>query len=146
MTATAHALIGGAVAASVGNPVVGISLSALSHPLVDMIPHWDFGLGWKEKTKLRLFLEASFDLILGVVISYLIFGHNVNTWYFLACVLASEIWDMAVAPYWFFNWRFFPFSTIYSLQHSIQGRAKLPWGILSQLATVSVIVVLLKAL
>jgi membrane-bound metal-dependent hydrolase YbcI (DUF457 family) len=51
MTATAHALIGGAIAASIPNPALGLPLAAISHPLVDMIPHWDFGLGWRKKKK-----------------------------------------------------------------------------------------------
>ena len=75
MTATAHALIGGAIAASTSeNPALGISLAAISHPLLDMIPHWDFGLGWRNKSKLRLFLQAFGDLLFGIIITFLIFG------------------------------------------------------------------------
>lgn len=146
MTATAHALVGGAVAASVQNPALGITISALSHPLLDMVPHWDFGWGWKQKSKIKLFSQAFFDLALGVILAYLIFGQNVNLWYFLACVFVSEAWDIAEAPYWFFNWRFPPFSWIYKVQSSIQGRLKLPWGILTQAVSIVAIVVALKAI
>lgn len=145
MTATAHALVGGAIAASVQNPPLGIALSAASHPLLDMIPHWDFGWGWKKKTKLKLFLQAGLDLGVGVILAYLIFGQFVhNLWYFLACVLASEVWDMMEAPFWFLNWKFPPFSTIYNIQSKMQGKARLPWGILTQVATVMVVVFLLQ--
>ena len=54
MTATAHVLIGGAIAASVPDPALGITLAALSHPILDMIPHWDFGFGWRKKSKVLL--------------------------------------------------------------------------------------------
>lgn len=137
MMATAHALIGGAIASSTNNPALGISLSALSHPIIDMIPHWDFGWGWRKKTKVKLFLEGFLDLSFGVLISYLIFGRGIALWYFLACVFASVVLDIAQTPYWFLNWKFFPFSTIYKFQHAIQGKAKLPWGILTQVATVA---------
>lgn len=136
MTATAHALVGGAIAASVPDPTIGLTLSFASHPILDAIPHWDFGWGWKQKTKLKLFLQASFDLSLGLVISYLIFGKNVNFWYFSACVFASEAWDIMEAPYWFLDWRFPPFSWIYNIQSKMQGKVRLPWGILTQVASV----------
>jgi len=147
MTATAHALVGGVIAATIPDPRLGVTLALASHPFLDMIPHWDFGRGWKMKTKLRLFTEASFDLLLGVSLAYLLFGvHVPNIWYFFLCILASEIWDMLEIPYWFFNWRFPPFSTLYKFQSRIQGRAKdTSFGILTQVITVSAIVVILNS-
>ncbi len=141
MTATAHALIGGAIAASIDNPVLGLTLSAASHPLLDMIPHWDFGWGWRKKSKIKLFLQASFDLILGGVLAYILFGQNVNFWYFWGCVFVSEMWDIAEAPYWFFGWRFPPFSWIYNIQSRMQGKTKtMAAGILTQIASFLIIV------
>ena len=141
MTATAHALVGGAIAYSVQNPALGIPLSLLSHPVLDMIPHWDFGWGWRKKTKLKLFCEASLDLTVGIVASYAVFGQFINIYYFLACVLGSILWDLLEIPYW----RFFPFSTLHSIQHHIQGRAKLPWGILTQVVTVGIFIIILQS-
>lgn len=145
MTATAHALVGGAIAYSFQNPALGIPLSILSHPVLDVIPHWDFGWGWREKTKLKLFCEASLDLTVGVVASYAVFGQFINIYYFLACVLGSVLWDVLEIPYWFFNWRFAPFSTIYNIQHHIQGKARLPWGILTQVVTVGLFIIILQS-
>lgn len=141
MTATAHALVGGVIAASVKDPVLGISLSALSHPLLDMIPHWDFGWGWRKKSKLILFAQSAFDLGLGFVLAYILFGRFLdNFWYFLACVFVSEVWDLAEAPYWFFNWHFPPFSWVYNIQSRIQGRASnMTLGILTQVASFLII-------
>ncbi|MBI2601111.1 hypothetical protein HYW42_04100 [Candidatus Daviesbacteria bacterium] len=145
MTATAHALVGGAIAASMQNPVLGITLSAVSHPLLDLIPHWDFGWGWRQKTKLRLFLEATFDLVFGFLLAYLLFGRNIDFWYFSAAVLASEIWDILEAPYWFFGWKFPPFGLIYKIQSSLQGKTKtMQVGILNQVLTVTGIVLVLR--
>lgn len=74
MTATAHALMGGAIAASISNPAIGLPLAALSHPLTDMIPHWDLGIGWKKKGKKALFFQSTLDLALGLFLTYLIFS------------------------------------------------------------------------
>lgn len=146
MTATAHALVGGAIAYSIQNPALGITLSFLSHPVLDFIPHWDFGWGWRKKTKLKLFCEASLDAVLGIFVSYLLFGQYMNFYYFIACVMSSLLWDLLEIPYWFFNWRFVPFSTLHSIQHHIQGKAKLPWGILTQIVTVGIFIVILQNL
>jgi hypothetical protein len=144
MTATAHALVGGAIAAAVPDPVLGLSLSFASHPFLDMIPHWDLGLGWRLKNKFTLFLESSLDLLVGILLAYLIFGKAVNPVYFLACIFASEIWDILMMPYLLLAWKFPPFSTVYKFQHGIQSNVRLPWGILTQAATVYATVLLLR--
>lgn len=145
MTATAHALVGGAIAFSVQNPALGITLSLLSHPILDFIPHWDFGWGWRKKTKFKLFCEASLDLSLGIMLSYALFGQFMSLPYFFACVMAALLWDFLEIPYWFFNWRFFPFSTLHEIQHHIQGKAKLPWGVVTQVVTVGLVIIILES-
>lgn len=144
MTATAHALIGGAIAASVPNPTLGIALSAISHPIADLIPHWDFGWNWKKKSKIALFAQSSLDLLLGIVLVFFLFGRTVDPLYLAAAVFVSEVWDILQMPYLLFNWNFFPFSTFYKVQHGIQGKARLPWGIWTQAATVTGLVLALR--
>ena len=137
MTATAHALVGGAIAAYIPNPAIGIPLALASHPVLDMIPHWDFGRGWRNKSKALFLSESLFDLGVGLVSSYLIFGQYINFTYFLAVVFASLVFDILMAPYWFFKWRFPPFSWAYLIQSNINCKAKLPWGIFTQAITVT---------
>ncbi|MDO8618737.1 MAG: hypothetical protein Q7R49_02195 [Candidatus Daviesbacteria bacterium] len=146
MTATAHALIGGAIAAAISDPAIGLPLATLSHPIADMIPHWDFGLGWRKKTKFTLILEGSADLLLGVVASYLIFGGKAETWYLFTAIFLAEVWDLMQVPYWILNWKFPPFSTFYNFQHLINSKATLPWGILTQAATVGGLVLILRTI
>lgn len=136
MTATAHALIGGAIAASIPNPAIGLSLAALSHPIADMIPHWDFGLGWRKKNKVVLFAQSGLDLAFGLVVTYLFFGHSAEMLYLWSAVFLSLVWDFMQMPYLLFNWDFFPFKTFYKFQHEINAKASLPWGILTQAITV----------
>lgn len=144
MTATAHALIGGTIAASITNPAVGIPLVAISHPLVDMIPHWDFGLGWKKKSKALLFFQSLGDLIFGVVLTFLLFGPLTDHLYLFLAIFISESWDLLQMPYLLFGWKFFPFSAFYHFGHYTNGKAKMPWGILTQAATVGGLVLVLR--
>ncbi|MBI2196948.1 hypothetical protein HYU45_05065 [Candidatus Daviesbacteria bacterium] len=146
MTATAHAIIGGAIAASVPNPAIGIPLAALSHPIADMIPHWDFGVGWKKKGKTILFLESFADLSFGVALAFLLFGNSTNPLYLFLCIFMSESWDLLQMPYLLFNWKFPPFSTFYKFGHKTNGKAKMLWGIITQVASVTGLVLVLRAI
>lgn len=147
MTATAHALIGGAIAASTStNPALGITLSAISHPIADLIPHWDFGIGWKKKGKTILLLQSLTDLSFGLILTFLIFGNTTNHFYLFLCVLLSESWDILQMPYLLFNWKFLPFSAFYHFGHGTNGKAKMPWGIVTQVASVTGLVLALRVI
>ena len=143
MTATAHALVGGAIAASISNPAIGLPLAAASHPLLDMIPHWDFGWGWRKKSKVLLFTQSIFDLVFGVAVTLLIFGKVTDLTYLLFAIFLSEVWDILQMPYLLWGWKF-PFYIFYKFQHEINGKARLPWGILTQAATVGGVVFALR--
>ncbi|KKQ65801.1 MAG: hypothetical protein US86_C0008G0024 [Candidatus Daviesbacteria bacterium GW2011_GWA2_38_24] len=145
MTLTAHALVGAALAASFSNPAIGIPLAVISHPILDMIPHWDFGRGWRKKTKLRLVAESSIDLFIGCALSFLLFSQNVVPWYFWSAVFAAIFWDIATAPYLMWNWKFPPFNLLYQMQSKWQGRASLTWGIIYQVVTVFGVIWLLSS-
>lgn len=140
MTATAHAIVGGAIAAVVPDPSIGIPLAAFSHPILDLIPHWDFGWGWKKKSKVLLFAQTSADLLFGLVVTYFLFASYVDNLYLTITVFLSLSWDFLQAPYWLLGWKFMPFSTFYNVQHGMNGKIKLPWGILTQVATVGGVV------
>lgn len=146
MTATAHALVGGAIAASISNPSLGLPLAALSHPILDMIPHWDFGWGWKKKTKFKLFVQSSADLIFGIFVTFLVFGRYTDNLYLASAIFLSLVWDFLQMPYLLFGWKFFPFSAFYNFGHDINGKAKLPWGIITQAATVGGVMLALRTL
>ncbi len=146
MTATAHALIGGAIAAAIPQPEIALPLAVASHLILDMVPHWDVGLNWKKKNKVVLFAESMLDLTVGILAAFLIFGRNVNPFYLLACIAFAESFDILMMPYLLFGWKFPPFSTSYNLQHKIQEHAKLaaPWGIISQIFSVTGVALALR--
>lgn len=137
MTATTHALIGGIIAASLPNhPEIALPLIAASHPFLDMVPHWDFGLGWRGKSKIKLFIQSSLDLLFGIVLTFAIFGKSVDNMYLLWAIFLSEIWDIMFIPYLLLNWKFFPFSFFYNFGHKTNTSMKLPWGIMTQVLAI----------
>lgn len=144
MTATTHALLAGVIATSVPDPKIGLALSAISHPLADLIPHWDFGYDWKHTPKVKLFIECTLDLTLGTILAYLLFGQYISFWYFAAAIFVSEIWDILEAPYWILKWQFPPFSWIYEVQHRMQNKATLPLGIVTQVLTLLGVILLFQ--
>ncbi|KKS64480.1 hypothetical protein A3A14_00535 [Candidatus Daviesbacteria bacterium RIFCSPLOWO2_01_FULL_43_38] len=144
MTATSHALVGGVIAATIPDPSIGLPLAAISHPLLDLIPHWDVGFNWRKTPKLKLFRDCVIDLTLGVTLAYILFGQEAPLLYFLGAIFVSEVWDLLEAPYWFLKWDFPPFSWIYEFGHRIQNKAKPPFGIITQIVVVTGIILVLK--
>lgn len=142
MTATAHALIGASIAARIVNPIVGIPLAIASHFAADLVPHWDAGTNHKKKSALRLKIEAAIDVILGFVLVYILFHTKVNATYLYTMVIAAQLPDWLEAPSWMFGIKIPPFSWFDFLSHKIQSRMQLPWGLVTQVAVVGLIVFL----
>lgn len=137
MTIISHAVVSGAIVSSFPqNPALGLSLSFVSHPLMDLIPHWDFGYKWRQKTKIRLFIESALDFVVGISLAYLLFGQQVKLWYFAAGLSLVLIWDVVETPYWLLDWHIPPFSWVYNIQSKMHSKTPLPWGVLTQAATV----------
>ena len=139
MTATAHALIGASLATKIPNPLIGIPAAILSHFVVDLIPHWDTSTDHKQKTRTRLIIEAVFDVLLGFALIFLFFRNSVNLPYLFVMVLAAQSPDWLKAPSDMFGFNIPPFSWFDSLGHKLQWRMKLPWGLVTQIAVVGLI-------
>lgn len=136
MTATAHALIGSSIAASITNPLLGIPLAFISHFLADVIPHWDEGTNHRKKTATRLKIESTIDVLLGFFLSFIIFRNFVDPLYLFSMIIASQLPDWLTAPAHMFNLKIPPFTWMEYLGHRIQSRLQLPWGLLTQIAVV----------
>lgn len=145
MTATAHALIGASLAVKVVNPVLGIPLAIISHFVADLIPHWDAGTNHKKKTKLRLATEAAFDVLLGFALVFLLFRNHVNLPYLFAMVIAAQLPDWLKTPSDIFGIHVPPFSWIDWLSHKTQWRLQLPWGLVTQIIVVAIVLFLVLA-
>lgn len=149
MTATGHALIGALIAARFSNPYLAIPLSFASHFAADMVPHWDAGTHHREKTRRQLFNESALDVIISVVTAFILYnnflgGNNYILLY--VCVFASQLPDWMTAPYFIFGQKskFFEWSKwSYIIQHKLNSRLDLPWGVVTQIVAVIIIYVLL---
>lgn len=139
MTATAHALIGASFAAKIANPYIGIPLAILSHFLADLIPHWDAGTNHRQKSLTHLKLEAAGDVALGFLLTFLIFRNLVDPVYLFAMVVAAQLPDWLKAPSWIFGIKAPPFSWMDWLGHKIQSRMQLPWGLVTQIIVVGIV-------
>ena len=142
MTATAHALIGASIALKVANPILGIPLAIISHFIADLIPHWDAGTNHRQKSLMRLRVEAALDVLLGFALVYLIFRNLVDPRYLFVMVIAAQLPDWLEAPSFMFNINVPPFSWLDWLGHKIQSRAQLPWGLITQIVVVSLVIFL----
>ena len=139
MIAAAHALVGASLAVSFTNPAVGIPLSISSHFLLDLVPHWDWATNMNGKTNRRVFWEAFFDVLAGIVLVFILF-RNFSSYYLWIMVFCSQLPDWLESPTLFLGMKK-PFSYFKAIQMKAHNRMNLPWGLV-----VSVIVAILLSL
>ena len=142
MTATAHALIGASLASKIANPVIGIPVAFLSHFIADLVPHWDAGTNHKKKSATRLKLEATLDVLLGFALVLLLFKTQTfsNPVYMFTMVITAQLPDWIEAPSWMFGIKVPPFTWMDWLGHNLQTRMQLPWGLVTQVVIVGLLV------
>jgi hypothetical protein len=144
MTATSHALIGASLAVMITNPIIGIPLAIASHFAADLVPHWDAGTNHRNKSAMRLKVEATLDVLLGFALVLLFFHSQVlsNPIYMFSMIISAQLPDWLEAPSWMFNFKVPPFSWMDYLGHKLQSRMQLPWGLVTQVVIVGFIVFL----
>lgn len=157
MTATTHALAGALIAGSISNPIASITASFLSHFALDFIPHWDFGIEWRNKSKKRLFWELLIDITTSAILAFLLYAYLLNgTDYvrlFLS-VLAAQLPDYLSVPgkifrrnFGFAGIRFPSFLWMRNIQKICHNKLNNPfWGITTQVISVLAVYVLLYRL
>lgn len=145
MTATAHALVGTVIAAKIGNPALAIPIAIASHVVTDAIPHWDTGSHRKEKTWNALVGHTFLDVVLGFILSFLLIYFifpGTSYIYAFVMIIAAQSFDWLTAPYYFLKYQ--AFKPFYRLQKSFENEIDKPWGIITQVATVVILVALAK--
>ena len=144
MTATAHALIGASLATRISNPLLGIPIAILSHFIADLIPHWDAGTNHRQKSIMRLRAEATLDVLLGFALVIILFRNfaQTNPVYLFSMVIAAQLPDWIEAPSWMFGFKVPPFSWLDWLGHKLQSRLQLPWGLVTQIVVVGLMLLL----
>jgi len=147
MTATAHAVLGTVIAAKIGNPVLAVPIAITSHFLADVFPHWDTATHHREKSKKRFLIESLFDVAISFILSYILIfvlfpQTNLNYAFFI--IVVSQLPDWITAPYVFFKIKIQPFVGIHKLQKAFNTRLDKPWGIITQVLLLILVVVLAK--
>ncbi|MCL4389816.1 MAG: hypothetical protein M1484_03520 [Patescibacteria group bacterium] len=138
MTATAHAIVGAAIASKIPNPVIALPIIFVSHFLGDKLPHWDPMTAAKTKTKAQIFWQTVADVLLGYSLVLLfIWYKDLNPVYILLGAFTAQLPDWLELPHMFTD-RKFVFSEInYKVQkwfHDIgfNSRMAAPWGVVPQ--------------
>jgi len=156
MLETTHALVAGAIASHTKDPATAITLSFLSHFLLDAVPHWDFGTNWRGRRKLYTGTLAIVDVAAGFTIGYIMFRNSVPIPLLVACITAAMIPDWMEAPWYIFfashnkkapgpNAGFLEKLTfgIYRIENTFHNKTEFPLGIITQVVTVIFFFVLL---
>ena len=148
MTATAHAVIGTIIAAKIGNPGLAIPLAFASHIVLDTIPHWDTATNGRKKEKIKkIFKKSVLDVVSGFILSFgiiIFLFPDTNIQYAFLLILVSQSLDWLTAPYYFLNIKFPPFFQIYKFQKMFDRKMDKPWGIITQVAIILLLITLAK--
>jgi hypothetical protein len=150
-------LVAGAIASKVADPVAAPAISLASHFLLDSIPHWDFGADWRKRTKLETGMFAVADTVIGLFLAYYLFGNEVSPLMLFACLILSVLPDWLEAPWYIF---FADQNTtglkknasiseracfwFYKSTNRMHSKGTFPWGLVSQVATITFFLLLLR--
>lgn len=135
-----HAIAGAAVASLTPNePLIGFATGFLSHFILDAIPHWDYSLDSKKEDEnnpmnddmiinrafTKDLLKISFDGIVGILVSYLIFYFflKISVVVILCGAIGAMIPDALQFVY--MKWRHEPFVSLYRFHLWIHSDKKL---------------------
>ncbi|OGH16173.1 MAG: hypothetical protein A3C30_02720 [Candidatus Levybacteria bacterium RIFCSPHIGHO2_02_FULL_40_18] len=125
-----------------GNPLLAVGASFVSHFVADVVPHWDSGTHWRKKTKERLRREAIIDVLVGFILSYILYSLILqkgppmalaNYPFVFLCIIAAQAPDWLTAPSWMFGKDFPGSSFMYEIQHRLNVKLDKPWGIITQI-------------
>lgn len=157
MTATAHALVAGAIATRFSDPATASLLALTSHYVMDSIPHWDFGTNWRNRPKQATGTLAIIETSVGLLASYYFFGQHLPFPLWALTVLAGILPDWLETPWYIFfahQKKHEPIKSagilekiafaLYKIPNAFHAKAQLPLGLLTQLVTVAFFLFLLK--
>lgn len=137
MTATAHAIVGAAIAARIVDPAIALPLAFASHFVFDKLPHWDVMTEADHGNHKAIFIKSTLDVLLGFSLIFLLFGFSPLI---LLGAFAAQLPDWLEVPA-LLGYKFKPFELNYRFQHWVHdvwfdSRLKAPWGIITQLIVV----------
>lgn len=102
MMATAHGVVGAAIMNAVPDPIVASGLILVSHYILDLMPHWDFGTDWKKRSKTVTGILALGDTLFAFLLAWLLFHTQLPLFAIIFSVSLSNLPDWLIAPYFMF--------------------------------------------
>ncbi|MBI3560022.1 hypothetical protein HY087_02765 [Candidatus Gottesmanbacteria bacterium] len=150
MTATAHALVAGAIARSIPDTATASILALGSHYIMDCIPHWDFGTNWRSRPKATTGVLAIADTLIAFTVAYILFAGKVGVVPITIVTAASLLPDWLETPWYVFfahqkkhepgphasMWERLAY-LVYKIPKAFHAKAQFPLGLLTQIATVA---------
>lgn len=157
MTATAHALVAGAIYRAIPNPVLSVPLAFASHFIMDAVPHWDIGTSWRTRSKKMTGVFAISETVLGITLAYFLFAGKGDGIQLFSTIIASELPDWMEAPWYIFFanhekhapgahagfWEKLSYR-IYRTENVFHSKASYPFGLITQVVTVAFFLLLLS--
>ncbi len=147
-----HTLVGALIATKIPSPIISLPLAFASHFLVDRIPHWNPSLYSEYKKFGRPTAKSTVVIVLDVILS-LAAGltialqalPDINKFLVIifACFLAV-LPDVIEAPFFYFGCKWPVLMRLINFQVKIQGKAKLPWGLLTQILTIIIVLLVFQ--
>lgn len=157
MTATAHALVAGAIATSVPDTATASTLAFTSHYIMDCIPHWDFGTNWRSRPKVTTGMLAIADTITAFTVAYILFAGKVGVVPITVVTVASLLPDWLETPWYILfahQKKHEPGPRarlgerlcylVYKIPNAFHAKAQFPLGLFTQIATVAFFFFLLR--
>jgi hypothetical protein len=144
MLATTHSLTGAVIAKLAPSPIIGYAAALLSHPILDLIPHWDLMTRSAKRTKDRIIFLSLIDALVGLGLGFLLFNKVVPPFQLFLTIAAAQSPDWLEAPYHVFDWNFPPFSWVKEFQHRIHYKLPYPDGLFTQLILIFFLLLLAK--
>lgn len=157
MTATAHALVAGAIASRLTDPFVASIFAFGSHYIMDSIPHWDFGTNWRVRPKATTGILAIADTVTAFTVAYILFAGKVGVVPITIVTIASLLPDWLETPWYILfahQKKHEPGPRagiaerlaylVYKIPNAFHAKAQFPLGLFTQIATVAFFWILLK--
>jgi len=151
MLLTPHTIAGIAIATAIPDPYIAVPVAFGMHFLGDLVPHWDYCYESSDGKMDKLYpMKIMLDMSIGIGIGLFF------TFYFLwvmknpimaanifLCGIASVLPDAITGPAIFNeNASGLP-KFMHRIQHIVHFKAKLPWGILTQVLVSGVCLLLI---
>lgn len=152
MLESPHVAVAAVIAYKIPNPVVAIPLALASHFLLELVPHWNPHLN----TEIKKFGKVSkfstnvviVDVLLAIVIGFFVAGKVIPDYSHFAVIIFSSFFgvlpDVIEGPYYFLGIKSNFIEKFWiPLQKSIQNDTSMVPGLITQLVTIGVSLLLI---